>query len=281
MKKRNVGILHPGAMGVFVAACIQKGGHTVYWASAGRSSETLRRAEEFQLADAGSLAQLCETCDVLVSVCPPAAAEEVARQVLEHAFHGLYLDANAISPHRAARIGRSMEQAGVTFVDGGIVGGPAWEAGQTWLYLSAPQAAGAAALFAVCPMEARIIGAEPGQASALKMCYAAYTKGTTALLCAILAAAEELDVRSELEEQWSRDWEGFAEQTRERVTRVTAKAWRFEGEMAEIAATFQDVGLPAEFHLAAAQIYGRLAKFKDATQKPTLQEVLGALLQDG
>jgi 3-hydroxyisobutyrate dehydrogenase-like beta-hydroxyacid dehydrogenase len=126
-------------------------------------------------------------------------------------------------------------------------------------------------------METTIIGDVIGRASALKMCYAAYTKGMSALLSAILAAAEESGIRPELEEQWSRNWPGFAEETEKRVRRVTAKAWRFEGEMEEIAATFQGLGLPPGFHQAAGQIYGQMAKFKDAAATPPLDEVLGSL----
>ena len=272
-------MLHPGKMGVFVAACLQKGDHIVYWASEGRSSQTRQRAEEFHLEDAGTLARLCEICEVIVSVCPPDAAEQVAAQALAHSFRGLYLDANAIAPQRAVQIGHRMAQAEVSFVDGGIIGGPIWQPGRTWLYLSGKKAGEVAALFAAGPMETRNIGDEIGQASALKMCYAAYTKGTTALLCSIRAAAEALGVRGELEEQWSRNWAGFTEETRERVRGVTAKAWRFQGEMEEIAATFRSVGLPGEFHEGAEKIYQRLAKYKDETSEPALEEVLRALTQ--
>jgi 3-hydroxyisobutyrate dehydrogenase-like beta-hydroxyacid dehydrogenase len=275
--KKLVGILHPGEMGISVAASIQAGGHAVYWSSEERSQKSRERAKKFRLQDAGGMADFCDTCDLIVSVCPPHAAEDVAGQVLASAFRGTYLDANAISPQRAGRIGKLMEMAGVDFVDGGIIGGPAWEAGQTWLYLSGNRAAEAAALFASGPMETTIIGDAIGRASALKMCYAAYTKGTSALLSAILAAAEGSGVRHELEEEWSRSWPGFAEQTQERIRRVTAKAWRFEGEMEEIAATFQGLGLPPGFHQAAGQIYGQMAKFKDAPTTPQLDEVLGSL----
>jgi hypothetical protein len=110
------------------------------------------------------------------------------------------------------------------------------------------------------------------------MCYAAYTKGRTALLSAILAVAEALDVRKELAIQWSRSGSDFVEQTNQRVRGVTAKAWRFVGEMEEIAATFEAVGMPKGFHTAAATIYRRIADFKDAQDVPTLPDVLTALL---
>ena len=124
-----------------------------------------------------------------------------------------------------------------------------------------------------------MIGEEIGKASALKMCYAAYTKGTTALLCAILAAAEKLGVREELQHQWSRGGSDFAEQATERVRRVTAKAWRFAGEMEEISSTFSEAGMPGRFHAAAATIYRRIADFKDAPSTPSLENVLTALIQ--
>jgi Leucine-rich repeat (LRR) protein/3-hydroxyisobutyrate dehydrogenase-like beta-hydroxyacid dehydrogenase len=278
MEKLKVGILHPGKMGIFVAACIQKNGYHVYWASAGRSQPTRQRAEEHQLQDAGTLASLCETCQVLVSVCPPHAAEEMADQVMGLSFRGQYLELNAVSPQKVITIGQKMQGMGIAFVDGGIIGEPAWEKGKTYLYLAGEQAAEAAALFATGSMETHVIGDRIGLASALKMCYSAYTKGTTALLGSILAAAQELGVREGLEAQWAMDWPGFAERARERVRKVTFKAWRFAGEMEEIAATFQDAGLPGEFYLAAAQIYRRMAGYKNAPSEPRLEDVLRVLI---
>jgi 3-hydroxyisobutyrate dehydrogenase-like beta-hydroxyacid dehydrogenase len=265
-------------MGISIAASAQNSGHHVYWASDGRSPATRARAEKFGLRDAHTLANLCAECAIIVSVCPPHAAESVANQVVASGFAGRYLDANAISPERSAQIGRTMAASGVGFVDGGIIGGPAWERGSTWLYLSGPQADEVAACFAAGPLETRVLGRSIGTASALKMCYAAYTKGTTALLCAILATAEQLGVREALAQQWTHDQAGFAEDTAQRVRRVTAKAWRFVGEMEEIAATFHDAGMPGEFHAAAADIYRRLAPFKDSRATPALEEVLAALV---
>jgi len=109
------------------------------------------------------------------------------------------------------------------------------------------------------------------------MCYAAYTKGTTALLCAILGAAERFEVRKELERQWSRDGSDFAEQAAEKVRSAGAKAWRFVGEMEEIAATFEAAGAPGGFHAAAAEIYRRIAHFKDRETAPLLEEILSSL----
>ena len=273
-----IGLLHPGEMGISVAATLQNGGHTVYWASDGRSAHTRARAAQHGLRDAGTLTDLCARCPVIVSVCPPDAAESVAAAVLACGFHGLYLDANAISPRRAGRMAEAFAAAGATFVDGGIIGGPAWEPDSTWLYLSGPAADVAAGYFAAGPLATEVLDGPAGRASALKMVYAAWSKGTTALLASVLAAAEALEVRDELQAQWGRDGGELAETAGPRARRVTRKAWRFAGEMDEIADTFGGAGLPEEFHRAAAEVYRRMAGFKGRPELPPLEEVLGALL---
>jgi len=267
-------------MGVSVAASAVASGRKVLWASEGRSSATRERAEKAGLVDAGTLDAICGSCSVILSVCPPHAAEDVAQDVIDRGFTGLYLDANAISPERTLRIGERVDGAGATFVDGGIIGGPAWEPG-TWLYLSGPQDAAAqvAECFIGGLLETAIVGEEPGKASALKMCYAAYTKGTSALLSAILATAEALGVREDLETQWSREDPEFAERAHRRTRRVTAKAWRFVGEMDEIAATFRSTGLPGGFHEAAAEIYRRMTGLEKTDTMPPLEQVLRTLLE--
>ena len=276
----KLGVLHPGNMGISVAASAQNSGCEVFWASEDRSEQTGARAAEHNLTDAGSLREMCARCEVIVSVCPPHAAEDIARQVIEAGFAGLFVDANAIAPQKAIRIGDALQKAGIRFVDGGIIGGPAWEPDRTWLYLSGQEAQSVADCFSAGALETAVIGTESSKASAVKMCFAAYTKGSTALLCAIMGAAESLGVRGELESQWGRGGSDFAEATRNRVRRVTAKAWRFSGEMEEIAATFAASGQPDGFHQAAAQIYERIAQFKDAPEIPALEEVLAALQQE-
>ncbi len=275
----TIGILHPGAMGLSVAASAQNSGNTVYWASEGRSPQTAERAARINLSDAHSLAELCQICSVILSVCPPAAAEAQANDVLALGFKGLYVDMNAIAPQRVSRIAGKMTTHGTRFVSGSIIGGPAWQPNTTWLYLSGAEAQTAADLFSAGPLETTVLGDNIGKASALKMCFAAYSKGTTALLCAVMAAAEALNVREDLERQWSRNDSNFAEESTRNVQQVTAKAWRFSGEMIEIAATLGGAGLPSEFHLAAADIYQRMAGFKGADPLPSLEQVLAALIQ--
>ena len=276
---KKLGILHPGEMGISIATSAIHNGYEVHWLSENRSDKTRSRAQQHRLIELGSFSQFCRICEIILSVCPPHAAEQVAQAVIEVGFKGLYLDANAISPQRAIRIGKMMQANGIQFVDGGIIGGPAWTPGETRLYLSGEHTSEIATLFSNGPLETKIIGNEIGKASALKMCYAAYTKGTTALLSAILALAESVTVRDELYQQWEIDDPGFSQRVNRRVERVTAKAWRFEGEMIEIASTFREMGLPDGFHMAAAEIYHRMANFKNASKVPPLDNVLKAVLE--
>ncbi len=273
-----VGILNPGAMGASIAASARAAGHDVIWASAGRSAATRQRAAEGDLRQVDTLAELCAACQIILCVCPPHAAEAVADAVTAAGFSGLYCEGNAISPQKAGAIAERMGAAGINVVDGSIVGPPAWQAGTTRFYLSGPAAGQVAALFEGTLTEAIAIGDQIGKASALKMTFAALTKGSTALLAAIYGVAENLDVRGELEREWGLRSAESVRQRRDQVRGVTAKAWRFAGEMQEIAATFELAGLPPGFFEAAFEVYTRMADFKDAEDRPDLEAVLAALM---
>jgi len=273
MAAEHIGILHPGDMGSAVAATVRNSGHEVWWVSEGRSHRTHARAESAGFADAGTLARLCETCPVILSVCPPEFAAGMAAQVLSHGFRGTYLDANAISPPHKQAIAARMQASGVHFVDGGIIGLPPKAPGQTWLYLSGEHAESIACCFKAGPMETEILGTEIGRASALKMCFAAQNKGSIALFIAVMAAADRLGVLEDLRRQWARR---APDKTEEHVLRSAPKAWRWVPEMNEIAATLEAAGMPPEFHQAAAEVYERLREFKDAPPA-SIEEVLQKL----
>jgi len=275
MSKQKIGVLHPGEMGVAVAKTAQNSGYEVYWASEGRSPETCRRAAAAGLADAGTLRKMTEICPVIVSVCPPEFAEEMASEVSGLGFQGLYIDANAVSPERVRRMGECMVGRGIAFVDACIIGLPATTRGETWLYLSGPDARDAVSCFSAGPLEVEVLTGEIGQASALKMCFAAHAKGLAALRAAVLGAAEELGVLSDLQRHWEQTGTTFAAAVAS-LQHTAPKAWRFVAEMKEIAATFESAGIPGEFHLAAAEIFGRLADFK-GEGKPELSEALKKL----
>ena len=275
MALKTVALLHPGEMGAAIGACLGGRGLRVVWASAGRSAATRFRANAAGFEDLGALERALGVADIVLSVCPPHGALALAREVAGHGFRGVFIDANAVSPATVRNIGRVVEAAEATFVDGGIIGPPPVPGVSSRIYLSGARARDIAAVFAGSNLEAVPLEGAAGAASALKACYAAWTKGATALLAAIRALATHEGVEAALLEEWKRSQPELPKRS-EVVTAQARKAWRWIGEMEEIAASFEAAGLPGGFHLAAADLYRRLEGFKDGTTAPRLAEVTAA-----
>jgi 3-hydroxyisobutyrate dehydrogenase-like beta-hydroxyacid dehydrogenase len=252
----RIGLLHPGEMGAAVGAALAGIGHDVSWVAAGRSEATRARAEAAGLTAVGEIAELTAGAELIISVCPPHAALDVVSQIGPWA--GLYLDANAISPDRARQVGRVVTEGGGRFVDGGIVGPPPVRPGTTRLYLSGPDAVELTEALATPLIESHVVSEWPGAASALKLAYAAWTKGTAALLLAIRSAAAQEGVDEWLLDEWRTSQPELADQSARAARSAIAKGWRWQGEMEEIAAMMASRGLPPGFHAAAAEIYGRV-----------------------
>lgn len=253
-----IGVVSPGAMGTALAVALVASGHQVGWASAGRSEATRRRAERAGLTDLGTLAAVREHCEVVLSICPPADAISTARQF--DGYPGLYVDANAISPATAAKIGAMVRRAGGRYVDGGVVGLPPEAAGTTRLYLSGVGADRVRALFAAGLFEVIVLGEGGDQASALKMSYAAWTKGSAALLLAAHQTATQLGVADALLQEWALSQPALPGQLIAARRAAVAKGWRWVAEMDEIATTFQDAAMPRSFGEGAKQVYARFPR---------------------
>jgi 3-hydroxyisobutyrate dehydrogenase-like beta-hydroxyacid dehydrogenase len=278
MKHETIAILHPGEMGAAIGAGLIERGHRVVWASAGRSAATRRRARNCGLEDVETLARAAQSAGIVFSVCPPHAAMDLARAVAGCGFGGIYVDANAVSAETTREVGRVVEAAGVSYVDAGIIGPPPIPGASVRLYVCGSRAGEIAPLFEGCIMQVIALEGSIGAASALKVCYAAWNKGATALLAGIRALAAQEGVDAALLAEWKISLPDIPKRS-EVVTVSARKAWRWIAEMEEIAASFEAAGLPAGFHLAAADIYRRLEDFKDAAKPPTLAEVTAALLR--
>jgi 3-hydroxyisobutyrate dehydrogenase-like beta-hydroxyacid dehydrogenase len=273
-----IGLVSPGSMGAAVGACAVAGGAQVRWVRPGRSAETATRAADAGLDAVDDLAALCADADVLLSICPPHAAIRTAEQVAATGFDGTYVDANAIAPSTATRVAAIVSPA--RFVDGGIVGGPPRDPGTTRLYLAGEAAPDIADLFEDGALEAIVLDTAPPAASALKIAYAAWTKGTSALLLAVRSYAAAEGVEGALVDEWARSQPDLPDRSATTAARVAPKAWRWVAEMEEIASALESAGLPGGFHTAAADVYDRLRDRKDA-EHTTLDDVIDALLAAG
>jgi 3-hydroxyisobutyrate dehydrogenase-like beta-hydroxyacid dehydrogenase len=250
-----IGLLNPGEMGAAVGRCLTDAGYSVLWASAGRSQDTARRAAAAGLTDAGTARKLADLSQVILSICPPHAALDVAWSV--HGFTGLYLDANAIAPATASAVAELITTNGGSYVDGGIIGPPPVTPGSTRLYLSGAHADAIADLFTGTRLEPRIAVGPAAAASAIKMAYAAWTKGTAAMLLAARALAQAEGVEDALMTEWALSQPQLAAQSERAADSATRKGWRWIAEMEEIAHSMAEAGLPDGFHQAAAEIYRR------------------------
>ena len=143
---------------------------------------------------------------------------------------------------------------------GAAVGGCLVSAGHTRLYLSGGRAAEVRALFGQSALDARIVEGPPFAASAVKMAYAAWTKGTSALLLTCRALARAEGVERTLLGEWALSQPALPAQSERSAAAAAAKGWRWVAEMEEIAASMAAAGLPAGFHQAAAEIFDRAAR---------------------
>jgi 3-hydroxyisobutyrate dehydrogenase-like beta-hydroxyacid dehydrogenase len=270
MSEMLIGLLHPGEMGAAVAACLTGRGYQVLWAPAGRSPATEARAAAAGLTAAGGpdaagqAADLARRADIILSICPPHAALPVARAVAAAVFPGIFVDANAISPGTAREVAAAVESGGTSYVDGGIIGSPPGPDGSARLYLSGPRAGQIAALFAGTALDARVIeGRGLTAASAVKMAYAGWTKGSAALILAVRTLARAEGVEDTLLAEWALSQPGLAERSAGAARSAAAKGWRWTGEMTEISASMRADGLPGGFHSAAAEVFGHPDQFLD------------------
>ncbi len=247
-----VAVLHPGDMGAAVGAALVEVGLHVVWLPAGRSPDTRARAAAAGMRAVDDLAGV----HVVLSVCPPGAALDVANLAVQQGFSGTYVDANAVSPDTAQQVAAVVTAGGAAYVDGGIIGPPPHRPGTTRLYLSGGGAHEVARTFVDGRLEPVVVDAGPYAASATKMTYAAWTKISAALLLAARDAARALDVEDVLLAEWELSQPDLTHRVDAAERSAQAKGWRWEAEMREIARTFAAAGGPCGFGEAAAVVFG-------------------------
>ncbi len=261
--KPTIAIMSPGDMGHAVGAVLRQAGLRVITQLDGRSERTRALAARAGIEEVGDDDALVRAADMLLSILVPseavALAERIARAVRGTGATPLYVDCNAIAPQTARQVGEIVEGAGARFVDAGIIGPPPQPgAASTRFYASGADAAAFARL-ADFGLDVRVVGDRPGQASALKMCYAALTKGTTALMTELSIAAERLGVRDALRTEFAESQPAMLERMQRAVPAMVPKAHRWVGEMAEIARTFEACGLTPRTFEGAAELYALVA----------------------
>ncbi|MDI3390178.1 DUF1932 domain-containing protein [Streptomyces sp. B-S-A8] len=261
-----VGILHPGSMGAAIAAQARRSGAEVLWCPDGRGQGTKDRAERYGLSPVGGLDEMADRADIILSLCPPAAAENVASAVAACSYAGIYVDGNAVSPATVARISGILRSSGATVIDGAVVGSPPSESKSPRLYLSGPSEdlPRVVRLFSGSAVQTRLLAGGIGQASALKLSYSSYQKASRVLAAVAYALASEHGVEAELLDIAQGRTTSYLAET-DYFPKVAARAWRWGPEMREAAHALSEVDLPSELSDAAAAVLDRWEGLKDAS----------------
>ncbi|MBI3044366.1 MAG: NAD(P)-dependent oxidoreductase [Betaproteobacteria bacterium] len=279
MQIRNVGVVSPGDMGQAIARRLKESGLAVHAALDGRSERTKALAREAGLADCGSMEKLVSTCELVISVINPGEALNVARQaaaaIKATRRKIAFADLNAVSPQTARDADRMIRDAGGLFIDGGIIGPPPrGDKDKPRIYVSGPDAY----LFEQVNhpnILVRMMSERVGDASGVKMCYAAMTKGTTALAVELLMAARKLGVEQALEKELRESRNDVFEWQMKNIAVMPPKAYRWVPEMQEIAKTFGELGLTRRIFEGATDMYERVAATPLGKESPEQARKVG------
>ncbi len=265
MSFRTIAILSSGEMGGNVGGALAGEGYDIVTSLDGRSKATRERAIRLGFRDAGSLDDAVAAADIVFSILPPGRALDQAKAVAaamgRRGHTPPFIDCNAVSPETAHEIGTIIGAAGAEFIDAGIVGSPPGKnpSQPTRFFVSGPGAAKMAE-FDGKGIDVRQCGPDLGRASAIKMCYAGITKGTSALHAALLMAAEKLGVADEVNEELAYSTGPLYKRMENLTPGLPAVAERYIGEMEEIARTLGAIGLPTGFHDGSAELYRLLTR---------------------
>ena len=278
----TVGIIGVGAMGARIGGALVANGQRVISVLADRRPASRDRALDEGIVEVADLGALVAESALILSIVPPGVASSVAGEVVFAATdlggdERVFVDCNAISPGRSREIAGVVESAGLAYVDGGLIGAPPSPGRPTALYLSGEGGDVVADALRAPEIRTEWLGPQPAAASALKMAYAAWTKGVNALVLSIRALARAEGVEDALVAEWKRS-QPPALAAAERAPATASKAWRWVAEMDEIGVSLDDAGLPDGSFRSAAEVYRRLHRYKDVDAPPGLDEMVDCLL---
>jgi 3-hydroxyisobutyrate dehydrogenase-like beta-hydroxyacid dehydrogenase len=258
MSIKTIGLLSPGDMGNVVAKVVQSHGLRVLTCLKGRSERTRMLAREANIDDVPSYEALVSETEMLLCIVVPEAALSTARLVADALRKAgkttTYVDCNAIAPETVKAIGEVITSAGSRMIDVGIIGSPPRQPGITRFYASGPEVERFVEL-GNFGLDVRSLGRDIGLASGLKMCYAALTKGMTAIATELLITAHTMGLYEPLVAEWQISQKDRYRTIERQLPVMPTKAGRWISEMEEIAKTFGDIGLTPKIHLGAADMY--------------------------
>ena len=288
MTVESVGVMSPGDMGSGVGGILKQNGLRVITALNGRSDDSKRRASEQGFEDVGSLDELVIQSDIVLSILVPSEAlsfaENIAEVMVRTDAKVAFADCNAVSPSTGMKIGEEISGAGGKFIDAGIIGGSPRTGAVPRFYASGEHANILGELDGK-GISVPIMNGPIGSASGLKMVYAALTKGTAALYASTLMTAKSLDLYEELITELEQSQTGTLAGM-DSLKTVSTKAFRWIGEMDEIAATFGYAGTTSKIHEGASETFKTITdssigheRVDSVNKKRSLEDSISAMLK--
>ena len=265
MKDTTVGLIGLGEMGCGIGGYLVRSGVRVISVTTSRSHQSVQRSITAGIEESENLSELCDASDFIFSIIPPDKSQQIVDDIIatyrKKKFKAIFCDLNAISPQTSRTNGKKLEEEGIKYIDGGIIGGPPDGKVNPRVYLSGAFSAELKVLDG-CGMDVRVMGGSVGQASALKMCYASVTKGLIALMTGALVTANKLGVYDSLLEEFEDSQSHLHKSMNKGIPSAVHKAYRWVGEMFEISDTYKSAELEGNFHKEAAFIFDLMAKIK-------------------
>ena len=264
----TLAVVAMGEMGSGVAARLVQRGAKVLTSLQGRSASSADRARAAGVEVVSDDEALIAGADFVLSIVPPARAGELADRLLPAIRAAnprlVYVDCNAVAPQTVKAIAGPFAQAGLAFVDAGIIGGPPTREGYNpRIYASGPQAEAFASLNDY-GLDIPVLSDKVGDASALKMAYAGTTKGAHAVMISMMLGAVRSGVGEAFVEEMKASQGGRLEAALRQLPMVLRKAYRWDGEMEEIAKFLEPETGGAEIFRGAAELYRDLARDVEA-----------------
>jgi 3-hydroxyisobutyrate dehydrogenase-like beta-hydroxyacid dehydrogenase len=267
---KTIAIAAPGAMGAAVGGVLTQHGAQVITALSQRSAISQQRAQAAKIIGVDEKT-LCKA-DIILSILPPESALSWAQQMaplLQSAQNKpLYVDCNAISPETLKQVAQIIESTGTPFADAAIIGLPpgAQNVQGPRFWFAGPHAHELAYL-SDYGLRVRVMSADNGAASALKMAYAGINKGITLLTAAMLINASRVGAADALREEMQESQQALLKRMEKAAPDMLPKAWRWAAEMDEIASLNQGELATDRLYQALGEICRQLAEDRQRDQQ--------------
>jgi len=265
-KRICVGLISPGDMGHAIGKVMVEHGVDVITCLNGRSNRTKELAKLASIRDVGDDVTFVKESNIILSVLIPSNAHEVVDRMIEAVkiIHQqnpqqtipLFVELNPIAPETVKVFSEKLKQSNIELVDGCVIGLPPkpTAAHKTKLYVSGPRAKEVEVLRDF-GLNIRYIGEDIGKASGLKMAYASFIKGVTALGTQAMVAAEAMGLSAELTQELQESQPLLLEKLNSAVPDMCPKAYRWHGELEEMASTYKNLGMTSKVYEGIADVF--------------------------